>query len=118
MESITTNASAGACLWLVSSDLAPGDDYSVKISSATDGNLFDVSDKPFYLDVPRITGIRQEQDGAWVLSWTGTSSEVFVEFSPTLDPGPWQSLAGPVTGSAWTNSVPAPKEGFYRLRLK
>ena len=82
------------------------------------GSLFDSSDIPFNIDVPRITSIQQNQDGAWVLEWSGTSAGVYVEFSPTLAPGQWQSVAGPVSGSTWTNAPPGSPEGFYRLRLQ
>jgi hypothetical protein len=118
LESIATNASTGAYQWQVRLDLVPGNDYSIKISSATNGGLFDLSDTPFNVDVPKITSIQQNQDGAWVLDWSGTSASVFVEFSPTLAPGQWQSIGGPVTGSTWTNAPQAALEGFYRLRLQ
>ncbi len=73
---------------------------------------------PFNIDVPKITSIQQNQDGAWVLNWSGTSAGVYIEFSPTLAPDQWQSIGGPVTGSSWTNPAPAAPEGFYRLRLQ
>jgi hypothetical protein len=118
LESLATNASTSAYQWQVGLDLVPGNDYSIKISSATNGNLFDISDTPFNVDVPKITSIQLNQDGAWVLDWSGTSASVFVEFSPTLPPDQWQSIGGPVSGSTWTNTSPAALEGFYRLRLQ
>ena len=117
LKSLATNASTGAYKWQVGLDLVPGNDYSIRISSATNGALFDRSDMPFNIDVPRITRIRQDQDGAWVLQWSGTSASVYVEFSPTLTPGQWQSIGGPVSGSSWTNAASAATGGFYRLRL-
>ena len=117
LKSLATNASTGAYKWQVGLDLVPGNDYSIKISSATHGALFDKSDMPFNIDVPRITKIRQNEDGAWVLQWSGTSASVYVEFSPTLTPGQWQSIGGPVSGSSWTNAASAATEGYYRLRL-
>ena len=118
LRSLATNASTGAYRWQVGLDLVPGNDYSIKISSATHGELFDSSDRPFNLDVPKITGIHQNQDGAWVLAWSGTSAGVYVEFNPTLAPNQWQTAGGPVAGSAWTNAPQAPLKGFYRLRLQ
>ena len=117
LKSLATNASTGAYLWPVGLDLVPGSDYSIKISSATHPELFDTSDQPFNLDVPKITRIQQNPDGAWVLQWSGTSSGVYVEFNPTLAPGSWQTLAGPLASSTWTNTSPAELGGFYRLRL-
>jgi hypothetical protein len=118
LKSLATNAPTGAYLWPIGLDLVPGSDYSIKISSAANGDLFGSSDMPFNIDVPKITSIQQSQDGAWVLQWSGTSTGVYVEFSPTLAPGQWQSIAGPVSGSAWTNAPQAAPEGFYRLRLQ
>ena len=118
LTSIATNAPTGAYLWQVGLNLVPGNDYSIKISSATNAGLFDTSDMPFNIDVPKITRMQQDQDGAWVLNWSGTSASVYVEFSPTLTPGQWQSIGGPVSGSTWTNAPQAAPEGFYRLRLQ
>ena len=73
---------------------------------------------PFKIDVPKITSIQQNQAGAWVLGWSGTSAGVYVEYSPTLAPSQWHSIGGPVSGSTWTNAPTAAPEGFYRLRLQ
>ena len=118
LTSLATNASTGAYLWQVGLDLVPGNDYSIRISSAANGDLFGSSDMPFYIDVPKITSIHQNQDAAWVLGWSGTSAGVYVEFSPSLAPGQWQSIGGPISGSTWTNAPQAALEGFYRLRLQ
>jgi hypothetical protein len=116
LKSLATNASIGAYQWPVGLDLVPGSDYSIKISSATNASLSDSSDMPFNIDVPRITSIQQNQDGAWVLQWSGTSAGVYIEYSTTLTPGHWQSVGGPVNGSSWTNAPQTALEGFYRLR--
>ena len=118
LKSLATNAPTGAYQWQVGLDLVPGNDYSIKISSVTNGALFGTSDMPFNIDVPRITRIQQNQDGAWVLQWSGTSAGVYVEFNPTLAPDQWLTVGGPVSGSTWTNTVPTAPEGFYRLRLQ
>jgi hypothetical protein len=114
----TANATTGAYLWPVGLNLAPGNDYSIKISSVVNPDLFGTSALPFNIDVPKITGLRQNPDGASVLTWSGTSAGVYVDFSPTLAPAQWQSIAGPITGSAWTNAPSAASAGFYRLRLQ
>jgi len=117
-RTLATNASTGAYKWQVGLDLLPGDDYSIKVSSAINGTLFDSGDTPFSIDVPNITKIQQSQGGAWALEWSGTSADVYVEFNPTLAPGEWQTVAGPVSGPTWTNTPAATSEGFYRLRLQ
>jgi hypothetical protein len=118
LTSLATNASTGAYKWQVGFDLIPGNDYSIRISSTLDEALFGSSDMPFSVDVPKITSIQQNQDGAWVLNWSGTSAGVFVESSPRLAPSQWQSIGGPVNGSSYTNPPLAAPGGFYRLRLQ
>ena len=118
LKSLATNASTGAFKWEVGLDLVPGSDYSIQINSATNGALFDGSDLPFSIDVPQITRIQQNPDGAWVLEWGGTSANVYVEFNPTLAPGQWQTVAGPLSGTTWTSTTAAAPQGYYRLRLQ
>ena len=47
LRSLSTNSSAGAYQWEVALDLALGADYSIKVRSATNGGLSDLSDLPF-----------------------------------------------------------------------
>jgi hypothetical protein len=118
LESIATNASTGAYQWEIGLGLVPGNNYSLKIRSAVDDGVFDMSDRAFNIDVPQLTGIQQNQDGDWVLEWVGTSAAVYVEFKSTLAPGQWTTTAGPLGSSAWTNTPQAGVLGFYRLRLQ
>ena len=117
LKTITTNASTGAYQWQPGLELAPGSDYSVRISSATNGALGDSSDLPFSVDVTRVTGLQPEPGGHWVVQWSGTSAGVYVETNATLAPGQWQTAAGPISGSSWTNPAPGGPGGFFRLRL-
>lgn len=55
LKAIATNASTGAYQWEVGLDLAPGNDYAVKIHSATNAVVSDLSDAPFHIDAPWIT---------------------------------------------------------------
>ena len=80
--------------------------------------VFAVSSAPFNLDVPKITVATPRPDGSFVLGWSGTSDGVYIEFTPALVPSQWQTLAGPITGSGWTNAPQAAPAGFYRLRLQ
>src|SRR5204863_2521430 len=52
LSSIATNAGSGACPWTIGLDLAAGNDYFIRVSSQTNGDLYDSSDLPFSLDVP------------------------------------------------------------------
>jgi len=55
-KTIATNApSNGAYQWQIGFDINPGSDYSIKISSATNAALFDLSDSNFtIIDAPQI----------------------------------------------------------------
>lgn len=66
-----------------------------------------------------ITGITQNYNGQVTISWTGTTGAVYVEFSATLDPPQWYTVAGPLYGTNWTfTPVPSIPAGFYRLRAQ
>ncbi len=66
-----------------------------------------------------ITAIRREPDGKVTLEWTGAAGFVYVEFSQTLDPAQWYTVAGPLHGTNWTfRPVPGIPIGFYRLRAQ
>jgi hypothetical protein len=105
------------------SDAAPATTYFYRVNTSNDGGTSAWSVGAFQtvapmIVAPEITRIQQNPAGAWVLEWTGASTGVYVEFSPTLAPVQWQSIGGPVTGSSWTNLAPAVPQGFYRLRLQ
>ncbi len=55
-KTIATNATSnGAYQWQIGFDINPGSDYSIKISSATNAALFDLSDSSFtIIDAPQI----------------------------------------------------------------
>ena len=52
LRSITTNSTTHSYRWEVDADLVPGNDYSIRVSSATNAALFDVSDNFFSIDPP------------------------------------------------------------------
>jgi len=71
LQSLTTNSSAGAYQWEIGIDLIPGDDYSIRVSSAADAAMFDASDLAFsILDAVTVTiatapaGLSVNVDGA------------------------------------------------------
>ena len=119
VQNVATNSNSGAYEWTVDLGLAPGTDYTFKISSAANGALFDMSDSPFAIDVPEIDNIRVNSDGSVVLNWQGTSANVYVEQSSALPPVSWTEIAGPIAESGWTNLSPQiSTNSFYRLRLE
>ena len=64
-----------------------------------------------------ITAFRRGANGQMTLEWTGAAGRVFVEFSHSLNPPQWYTVAGPLTGTNWTFlPVPGTSSGFYRLR--
>jgi len=117
LQTLTTNATTHSYQWEVPINLPPGTDYAIRARSATNAALFDLSDAPFNIAVPTLTSLKQNTAGGWVLTWSGTTAPVYVEFNPALAATGWQVLAGPITGSSWTNSAPTTGTGFYRLRL-
>ena len=106
--------------FFVWSDAAQDTAYFYRVNTTNDAGTSDWSVGSFQTvapNPPTLTRIQQNQDGAWVLQWTGASSGVYVEFNATLDPGQWQTIVGPISGSAWTNTPVAAPQGFYRLRV-
>jgi hypothetical protein len=54
-----------------------------------------------------------------VIEWEPSPNNIYVEFSTNLQSGSWTNIAGPLTGTSWTNAVdPGKPSGFYRLRSK
>lgn len=66
-----------------------------------------------------LTGLRPGPAGQWTLEWTGAAGLIHVEFSPTLNPARWYTVAGPLSGTNWTfEPGPGSPSGFYRLRCE
>jgi len=123
VRTISTNApSTGAFQWQVPLDLSPGNDYSIKITSATNASLADVSDAPFNIDAPSIDArsLVRLPDGRFTFAFTAYgSTQAVVSASSNLVF--WQDL-GIVTltnGSAsfTDNTSSGVLARFYRLRL-
>ena len=96
----------------------PGADYSIRISSATNAALSDLSDSEFNIDVPQITSLSAPGSGTVGLDWMGASFNVFVEHAPALSPETWTSIAGPINDTNWTGVASPGTTGFYRLRVE
>jgi hypothetical protein len=64
-----------------------------------------------------LSGLRHGPNGTMSLEWQGASGQLFVEFSLSLKPANWQTIAGPLNGTNWTfTPVPGAQSGFYRVR--
>jgi hypothetical protein len=50
VRTIAKTPSLGACAWEVGLDLEPGDDYTIRIKSTTDGTTWDQSDATFSIE--------------------------------------------------------------------
>jgi hypothetical protein len=67
----------------------------------------------------QITGIRFGTDGQVTLEWTETAGSLCVEYTPSLNPPRWLTVAGPLGGTNWTFTLlPGTTSGFYRLRCQ
>ncbi|MDW8309708.1 MAG: hypothetical protein RMK20_10075, partial [Verrucomicrobiales bacterium] len=64
-----------------------------------------------------LTAIRRGVGGQITLEWANAAGFVYVEFTPTLNPPQWHTVAGPLGGTNWTfTPQPGSPSGFYRLR--
>jgi hypothetical protein len=71
------------------------------------------------LEPAHFARIWKSADGNIVLEWEPSPNNIYVEFSTNLQSGGWTNIAGPLTGTSWTNAVdPGKPSGFYRLRSK
>ena len=122
VKTITTNAAnIPAYSWQVSTTLAPGNDYSIKIRSTTNGALYDFSDANFGIDVPVINaGAATRLPGGQVqFPFTApNATQATLWGTSTLTPPNWQNL-GPVTvtggSGVFTTTLPYL---FYRLSVQ
>jgi hypothetical protein len=123
-KTIATNApSSGAYAWLVGVDLAPGNDYAIKISSATNAALFALSAATFsIIDAPAITpgSVVRLADGRvqFGISAPG-AAQVSVLGSTNLST--WQFLQSlPLSGGSAVFTDGTSASGpvlFYKLRV-
>jgi hypothetical protein len=109
--------------WQTGLDLTPGNDYSLRISSATNAALYDVSHLPFsILDAPAVTpgSIVRLPDGRVQFAITAPGATTVTVFGSTNFSN-WQMLQTvPVSnGSAvfTDNSAAGLQHRFYKLRV-
>jgi hypothetical protein len=67
--------------------------------------------------IPANLLVRRVLGQGFLLQWTGPTNNTYVEFTPTLTPPAWTTIAGPLSGSEHILSPPTnTANGFYRLR--
>ena len=118
-NSVTSN---GAYQWQVDLSLSAGNDYSIRISSATNSAITDSSDLPFNIDAPVIdsTSLTRLPDGrfSFSLSSPGATSATILTSSNLVSWQPFQTV-NVNNGSAQfidNTSTNLPTR-FYRIRL-
>jgi hypothetical protein len=123
VSTIASNApAAGAFQWQVGLNLTPGNDYSIRIRSATNSALFDMSDAPFSIDMPYIDthSLVRFPDGRFSFGLVAPGASQATVFGST-NLQFWQPLQSiPLTNSAAvftdTSSTNLPIR-FYRLHV-
>jgi hypothetical protein len=118
---ITTNApSTGAFKWSIPSGLAPGSDYTVKITSVTNSAMSSTSAQTFSIvDAPAISGSPvHNPDGTYQFGFSASgASQVTVWATASFTPASWQNLgAVPVANGSGTFTT-TPAYLFYRLSV-
>ena len=70
------------------------------------------------LEHARFTRLWKIAEGRIGLEWAPNPNNIYVEFSTNLQSGSWTNVAGPLTGTNWTDTTIATGKpsGFYRLR--
>ncbi len=122
LRTIATNVTSnGAYNWQVPLNLTPGTDYAVKVTSATNSALTDLSDQVFSIDAPIINSrsLASLPDGSLSFSFTAYgSTQAVVSVSSNLVN--WEDLAfvnltnGIATFTDTNTLLPI---RFYRVRL-
>jgi hypothetical protein len=122
LQGIATSPSSGAYEWEIPSGLDLGDDYAVRIGSATNGALFDASDLNFSIvDLVSVTidtvpaGLTVEVDGTntaapAIFAWTSGSPHSVGAVSPqdAGDSHTRYAFASWSDGGAQSHSIAAP----------
>ena len=68
------------------------------------------------LQTPRLIGLSKAGGANIMLMWEPTPNNIYVEFRTNLQIGAWSTIAGPLSGTIWTNTFnPETPSGFYRL---
>ncbi len=122
LKELAASSSAGAWQWEAGLDLAPGNDYAIRVRSSTEPALFAFSAATFGIDVPNINpgSLIRLSNGQVQFSLTAPgASEAKVQGSTNL--ADWLDLGTvPVTnGSAIFTDTTAPgmPSRFYRLNV-
>ncbi|MBU0679123.1 MAG: immune inhibitor A, partial [Verrucomicrobia bacterium] len=70
----------------------------------------------FGIPAPDFNQGHMNTDGTITFEWDIGADNVYISFSPTLDPPDWQVIAGPLDSDNWTGTPPAEHPiGYYRV---
>ena len=68
---------------------------------------------------PTISTMSQTVDGNLTFSWDETGTGIYIDFTPSLLTGAWESAVGPIYGNEVLITPDTDKKtGFYRVRVK
>jgi hypothetical protein len=124
LRTLATNASTGVFQWEAPMDIDPGGGYAIRVRSATNSAVADVSDAPFGIDLPSIVpgSVSRLADGRvqFTVSAPGVS-QVTVLRSSDLQTSTWQEVQSLtlMNGSGVFTEDAASQEPqqFYRIRV-
>lgn len=123
VRTLSTNApSNGAFKWNVAADMAPGSDYSIRISSATNSALFTTSQPFGVIDTPMLDSsqVTRLPDGKVQLTLS-VPGATRVTVMVSTDLATWQTLQAvplPHGSGVFTDSTAGSSDRrFYRLRV-
>lgn len=126
---IADSATGSTLTWDIPVDEEYGEDYSIKITSNEDGAIVDDSDEEFtILETmpgaitvlqPDVEGIQWTRGTQHLISWTDNLAEPVI-IQLWKDGVKQYNIAGSVTGSTYTWSIPDDQEAGddYKIRVK
>jgi len=125
LKSLATNSNTGAYQWEVGLDLVPGSDYSIKIRSTANADLFDMSDATFSIVDPPVINAKSLTPlagGKMQLGFTAPgAAQATVWGTTALAPVHWELLGTlPLTsdnGVFTDTNAPGFPWRFYRISV-
>jgi hypothetical protein len=119
---VASTPNTGAYQWIIPANLSPGSDYSIRIASATNSAIFDVSDVPFsVVDTPMISpGSMTFTNGhlQFAISAPGAATATVLASSNLVDWRTVQTVNVTNDTAVFVDSAfPAPPRQFYRVQI-
>lgn len=119
---VTSTPNTGAYQWTIPANLSPSSDYSIRIASATNSAIFDVSDLPFSIvDTPTISpGSMFFTNGhfQFAISAPGAATATVLASSNLINWRTVQTVTVTNDVAVFIDSaIPAPPRQFYRVQI-